>query len=139
MDRVLQSARFEMGKGAVMLRINVVDEPFFTTLELEGRLVCDWIPEAHRAWSEASRNLTGKQLVVDLSELTFADDLGRDLLSLMHASGAKLVGSGAMVSGLIKEIEGEPASESHSEFVKLMLFLVVLVLAVIGMPSDTSF
>jgi hypothetical protein len=123
MDRVDWQAAVEVRRRPVMLRILTVEEPYSTTLKLEGRLVSDWIPEAHRAWSEVIRKLNGKKLTIDLFELTFADDLGRELLSLMHEAGARLLGTGPMISGLIEEIQSE-RRQPKGEFLKMILFLI---------------
>jgi len=73
--------------------------------------------------------------------LTFVDDLGRDLLSVMHSSGARLVGTGPMVSGLIEEIQSEQVSDVRSTFLKTVFVLIglVLVLAAVWMPPAAWF
>jgi len=43
-----------------MLRIVTVNEPSSITLKLEGRLMSDWVAEAYRSWSEATRTLNGR-------------------------------------------------------------------------------
>ncbi len=119
-----------------MLRIVTLDEPHSTTLKLEGRLVSDWIPEAHRTWLEAAKKINGKQLIVDMFGLTFVDDPGCELLSMMHAAGARLVGSGPMVSGLIEEIESERVSESLGTFLRTIFLLsLMMFISLLSLPA----
>ena len=73
-----------------MLRISTLHAPHFVTLRLEGKVVRDWILEAHHAWLQV---FEGKNLIIDLSDVTFVDDSGRKLLADMHAAGARLVRS----------------------------------------------
>jgi anti-anti-sigma regulatory factor len=87
-----------------MLRISVLNGSDTTRFKLEGKLAHEWVREAEVAWT-AHMALNGdKQVVVDLYDVCFVDDAGRQLLVEMHAAGAKLVGSGPMMSVLIDEI-----------------------------------
>ncbi len=57
---------------------------------LRGDLADDQTQELERAWSTAKSILKGKELVVDVSGITDADDSGVELLSRMRDSGARL-------------------------------------------------
>ncbi len=104
-----------------MLRIRTIDEPRTVRLKLEGKVIREWIPEARRVWMEVSN---GKEMVIDLLDVTFVDDWGRKLLTEMHASGACLVGCGPMIGGLLEEIQREKPSSESSRFWKMLLFLI---------------
>lgn len=108
-----------------MLRISTLHEPNVVTLRLEGKVMRDWILEAHRAWLQV---FDGKELIIDLSDVSFVDDSGRKLLAEMHAAGARLIGSGLMISALIEEIQREHPAPSLSLSPKLLLFLVGLLM-----------
>jgi anti-anti-sigma regulatory factor len=47
-------------------------------------------PDLEQAWTTAQSILNGKELVVDVSGLTGADEFGVELLSRMRESGARL-------------------------------------------------
>jgi anti-anti-sigma regulatory factor len=97
-----------------MLRISVQNGPLTTRFKLEGKLAHEWVGEAQKAWS-ALNDLHGKKkVIVDLFDVEFVDDLGSQLLAEMNRTGAKLVGSGPMMSALIEEIEGNEAAQEES-------------------------
>src|SRR5262249_7167143 len=79
--------------GAVMLRISVLESENVTRLRLEGKLAQAWVQEAEEAWSAATIGITKKQVIVELFDISYVDDLGKELLKKIHISGGKLVGS----------------------------------------------
>jgi|SRR6185295_12994848 anti-anti-sigma regulatory factor len=96
-----------------MLRISVVNDPRATRFKLEGKLAHEWVGEAQKAWTTLSALNGRKRVVVDLLEVSFIDDSGRELLLEMHRAGAKLLGCGPMISAVIEEIESQ-ASKAAS-------------------------
>jgi anti-anti-sigma regulatory factor len=88
-----------------MLRISVVNVPGKSQLKLEGKLAHEWVNEARNAWL-ALLGIDGKaRLVVDLTDVSFVDDDGRQLLADMRRKGAKLAGSGLVMTSLLEQIE----------------------------------
>jgi anti-anti-sigma regulatory factor len=71
-----------------MFRITVDERPAGVILRIEGRFVGHFAEEATR--SVLRRNLPA-ELVVDLSEVTFADAAGEEALRLLRSMGAKFV------------------------------------------------
>lgn len=104
-----------------MLRISKSNGQRGNTLRLEGKLVGEWVAEARGAWLEMA---DGTQLTIDLLDVSFVDDAGRELLAEMHAAGAKLTGRGPMISALIEEIAGEGQVSSHGLAPQLLLLLI---------------
>ena len=90
-----------------MLRITVLNEERGANFKMEGKLANEWVGEAEKAWAAFSNAQKHKSVVVDLCGVSFVDDLGRDLLTRMHSSGAKLVGTGPMMGALVDEICGD--------------------------------
>lgn len=88
-----------------MLRISVMNGSRTTRLKLEGKLAHEWVSEAEKAWSALSALNGRKRVVIDLLEVSFVDEPGRQLLAAMHRAGAELLGSGPMISALIEEIQ----------------------------------
>jgi anti-anti-sigma regulatory factor len=80
-----------------MLRITADQESGSTSLKLEGKLSGQWVDELRRTWSEFRRMSRHRSVVVDLSEVSFIDAEGRELLGLMFRQGAELR-SGPLVS-----------------------------------------
>ncbi|HSA91576.1 MAG TPA: hypothetical protein VLE48_01070 [Terriglobales bacterium] len=108
-----------------MLRIRTFDEPHALTLKLEGKVVRAWVTEARRAWRDA-RN--GKKLIIDLLDVSFVDDAGRQLLAEMHAAGASLIGSGPMIRALLDEIEREEPLAKRSRLGAVLSSLLALLM-----------
>ena len=57
---------------------------------LRGELAGNRVLGLEQAWTTAKSILNGKELVVDVSGITVADESGVDLLSRMRDSGARL-------------------------------------------------
>lgn len=90
-----------------MLRVTVQNDEQGATFKLEGKLAHEWVAEAEKAWLAFRETPRQERIVVDLCSVSFVDEAGRDLLARMHATGAKLVGTGLMTSALIEEICNE--------------------------------
>lgn len=88
-----------------MLRISVMNEPGISRMKLEGKLAHEWVDEARNAWAALSELNGETEIVVDLLNVSFVDDAGHELLAEMRHAGAKLMGSGPLMSALIDEIE----------------------------------
>lgn len=122
-----------------MLRIHIFDEPYSTTLKIEGKLVQDWVTEARNAWLRTMEAPDQKKTIVDLHDLAFADELGKHLLSDMYQRGVKLVGSGPMVEALIDEVAGnEKRSRKASKLVKTVLSVLFLLVASLVFAQESS-
>jgi hypothetical protein len=61
-----------------------------------------WVKELDTCW-RATTN-TGREICVDLSEVLFVDDAGRQLLTLMHRTGVVFVTKGCVMPELVREI-----------------------------------
>jgi len=57
---------------------------------LRGELAGGRVQDLEQAWTTAKSILAGKEVVVDVSGITDADESGVDLLSRMRESGARL-------------------------------------------------
>jgi ABC-type transporter Mla MlaB component len=73
-------------------------------LTLEGYLTGDWVRELLICWEQIVAAAPGAVIRVDLTGLWRVDAAGRDLLSAMHRSGARLVAKGCVMPVLIREI-----------------------------------
>jgi anti-anti-sigma regulatory factor len=69
-----------------MLRISIVERRNQRRLVLEGKLVAPWAHELKPAYKEASADLNGRELVIDVKGLTAIGEDGENiLLELMKA------------------------------------------------------
>ena len=68
-----------------MLKISVVEGPRRCRLVLEGSLIEPWVGELLREYTKAKGHLDGRELVVDLTNLTAMSGAGEDaILELME-------------------------------------------------------
>jgi len=88
-----------------MLRITLHQNGGQSRLVLAGRLSGPWVGETDNVWRSAS--CSGKEIKVDMTEVTGVDSAGRDLLLTMHRAGARLIANGVWMRALIQEITGE--------------------------------
>jgi hypothetical protein len=92
-----------------MLRITVHEHDTLCRLELAGRLGGAWVTETEKVWRSAP--CSGKQIEVDMRDVTAVDGAGRELLSVMHNAGARLIAEGFAMNALVEEITGQQAFE----------------------------
>ena len=95
-----------------MLRITIHEEGNVCRLELGGKLAGPWVLETEYAWRSSLR--AGRQIALDMRELTGVDDAGRELLLAMHLAGVRLVVEGVWMQGLITEITGNELIDGSS-------------------------
>ena len=53
-----------------MFKISIADTPSQRTLLVEGTLIGAWVGELGTTWRNASRDLEGRKLVIDLTNVT---------------------------------------------------------------------
>src|SRR5262245_56727821 len=112
-----------------MLRISVVNGSQSARLKLEGKLAHEWVTEAQKAWTALVEVAGKKKVIIDLADVSFVDDPGKELLSLFHQCGSELVGSGPMIAALIDEIHKKIAdtrANFRNEIASLLLVLLFL-------------
>jgi anti-anti-sigma regulatory factor len=98
-----------------MLRISVINDPGITRLKLEGKLAHEWVLEAEKAWAALAAMNGTTEIVVDLMDVSFVDEVGHQLLAQMRHAGAELIGHGPMMSALIEEIETAAEQDGADE------------------------
>ena len=70
-------------------------------LRVEGRLTGPWVEALQRSCEDFFTS--GRPLTLDISELSFVDRSGVDLLRALRARGARLVNCSHFVVELLKE------------------------------------
>jgi anti-anti-sigma regulatory factor len=124
-----------------MLRIYIINEPYSVTVKVEGKIIQEWATELRNTWMALADGAPGKRTIVDLYHVSFVDDFGRQLLVDMHAAGAKLVGSGPMISAMLDDITSEKASHRPKALKKVLVslvFVLVFLAAFRSFAADRS-
>lgn len=106
-----------------MLRVTLLNDVRKATFKMEGKLTDEWVTEAERAWTTFTNSPHQQCVVVDLCGVLLVDDQGRALLARTHSAGAKLVGTGPMMSALIEEI-GEGRRPTGEKWIRSLLALL---------------
>jgi len=72
---------------------------------VEGTLSDGWADELERCWLSEADAVNAKSITVNLLEVTFIDDKGRELLRRMISEGVRLKATGVMTQAVIEEIK----------------------------------
>jgi anti-anti-sigma regulatory factor len=79
------------------------DDAGSITLKVEGRVTGAWAEELGRVFNETRQSVTGK-FVVDLTSVTFIDDVGKQVLKQICGCGGEFIATGCHNRGVIDEI-----------------------------------
>jgi len=85
-----------------MFKISIVDTPAQRKLVVEGRLSEPWANELRTTWKNASRDLDGRRVVIDLSSLTVISREGEDAIFDLMKQGAKFSCAGILTRHVLK-------------------------------------
>ena len=96
-----------------MLRITVHEDGGQCRLELAGKLGGPWVAETKNVW--LSTPCLGKEIEVDMRQVTGVDNAGRELLAAMHRAGARFTAKGLAMAALIVEITGKQPSNATEQ------------------------
>ena len=87
-----------------MLKISVVDSRTERRLVLEGKLIAPWVAELRTAWKAVKGEIAGRQLVVDLKNISVISQEGENALLELMSEGAKFRCSGVVIKHVIREL-----------------------------------
>ena len=91
--------------GLNTLRITFQDTAEAVGMRLEGRVAGPWASELDRVWVETAPRLGSKKLVIDLHNVTYADESGKQVLRNIYAqTRAKLLTSTPWTQFLAEEV-----------------------------------
>ena len=85
-----------------MFRISIVDTRTQRKLVVEGRLSEPWVAELRTTWRSASRDLDGRKVVIDLSNLTVISREGENAIFDLMKAGAKFSCAGILTRHVLK-------------------------------------
>jgi hypothetical protein len=75
-----------------MLKISIADSDKERRLILEGKLIAPWTTEVQRVCHEARQSLRGREIGLDLKNLTVISQEGENLLAALMKEGIKVRG-----------------------------------------------
>ena len=87
-----------------MLRISTIDTPSQRRLVVEGKLISPWTTELRTAYDDAKTDLDGRDLVVDLKNLTIISQEGEDLVTELMNEGVKFQCCGLFARLLLRQL-----------------------------------
>jgi len=98
-----------------MLKIVEQEDEQALTFKLAGRLAGDWTPELERCWRLAVSAQQPATVNMDLTEVTFVDDAGKQLLMAMAGEQVKLIAADVQMTALVEQIaRGLPSQENET-------------------------
>ena len=87
-----------------MLKISIVEGRKQRRLVVEGRLIAPWSDELKAACQRARSGLDGRELVVDLKNLTTISQEGENLLLELMKQGVRCRGYGVFTNEILKQV-----------------------------------
>ena len=101
-----------------MFKISIVDTLSQRKLVVEGKLSEPWLDELRTTWKNASRDLDGRKLVIDVSSLTVISQAGEDAISDLMKQGARFSCAGICTRYVLKRLarasQGKPRIDSKA-------------------------
>ena len=86
-----------------MLKISVVEGPRRCRLVLEGMLIEPWVAEVISEYTKAKGHLNGRELVIDITNLSAVSPAGESALLLLLDDNAKFQ-SGVFMKEVLKQL-----------------------------------
>lgn len=94
-----------------MLRITTEKKKGRTVLQIEGRLVGQWVATLEQYWRELRVTSPKEKFSVDLCGVSFIDAAGKVLLKEIHRQGGQLVAEGCLNQAILHDIKTETNKE----------------------------
>ena len=95
---------FATAKENSMLKISIVEGRKQRWLVVEGRLVAPWSDELKAACERAGSGLNGRELVIDLKNVTTISQQGENLLLELMKRRVKCRGCGVFTNEILKQV-----------------------------------
>jgi len=91
-----------------MMRITRQQDGETITLKIEGCLAGELVDEMNRCWDEVKTDARQRAIRIDLTDVTFIDAAGRELLAQMFASGAIAGAANLMTKAVVEQLTSKP-------------------------------
>lgn len=97
-------------EGLNTLRITFQDTAEAVEMRLEGRVAGPWASELDRVWVETAPQLASKKLIINLHNVTYADETGKQVLRTIYdQTHAELVTNTPWTQFLAEEVTAQKA------------------------------
>lgn len=90
-----------------MLMITEKDNTDVLVYLLAGMLCGDWAAEFQRCWVKAIGKAKRARIVVDLTDVTFVDDLGKEVLAQIMNKGGEIIAQDVLMKSIVEQISME--------------------------------
>lgn len=87
-----------------MLKISVIATKTQYRMVLEGKLIAPWTAELIRAREKAAQELAGRELVVDVKNLTTIGEDGKAALIELMRQGARFLCCGVFTRQVLRQL-----------------------------------
>ena len=112
-----------------MLKINFSQTAAEEKWNLHGRLSGPWVDEFRACWKVNHRADAGRVCIVDLSEVTFIDKSGEQLLRTLAEDGAQFTASGTYIRHVIENLSARSKRSISNLFGLLMVLVIATAMA----------
>src|SRR5213593_4461829 len=96
-----------------MLKISIVEGRKQRRLVVEGKLVAPWSDELKAACERAASGLNGRELVIDLKNVTPISQQGENLLLELMKHGVRCRGCGVFTNQILKQVAPDCGGMEH--------------------------
>jgi anti-anti-sigma regulatory factor len=87
-----------------VLKITILDTPTRRRLVLEGKLMAPWASELRKECGEAEADLRGRELVIELRNVTCISEDGQKVLLELMKEGVRFRSSGVFTKHVMKQL-----------------------------------
>jgi hypothetical protein len=87
-----------------MLKISILDTPSRRRLVIEGKLIGPWASELKAVWRQATADLNGRELAIDVKCLTAISEDGENALLELMKEGARFRSAGVFTKQVLKRL-----------------------------------
>lgn len=100
------------------LRITVHERESSIEVTLEGRLAGPWVAELRKAWGETAPRLGSRRISLNLRDLTYSNDDGKQVLrEIVAQTSAEILTSSPLTKHLAQEISYPETDPTQTEAV----------------------
>lgn len=87
-----------------MLKITIIEGRTQRRLTVEGKLVGPWAAELKSAYEKAKADLRGRELLIDIKQLTGISQEGENVLLELMSDGIKFRSCGVFTKHVLKQL-----------------------------------
>lgn len=103
-----------------MMRITQQQDGETITFKIEGCLSGAWVNEMKRCWDEIINTARPSVIRIDLTEVTYIDVAGKELLAVMFGSGAVPGAANVMTRAVIEQLTCAAQISPHRQQKRLI-------------------